>query len=82
MTTLIDNGLWTIQKYLMERYGVDASYREIDPLRWYVDTGRASADFIKRVFNAKSFMIASKLHEGGSYDEVIQRIKDYIYREK
>lgn len=82
MTTLIDNGLWTIQKYLMERYGVDASYREIDPLRWYVDTGRASADFIKRVFNAKSFMIARKLHEGGSYDEVIQRIKDYIYREK
>ena len=64
--TTIDTGLWDIQRYGMQHYGVDEAARDISPLKWYINTGRASLEFTR------------KLHEGGSYDEAIQRIKDYI----
>lgn len=74
----VESGLWQIQRYLMKRYGVDQSSQDISPLSWYIVTGRASVDFIRAVLTAKPFMIARKLHEGGTYDEVIRRVKDYI----
>ena len=74
--TSIETGLWAIQRYLMQRYGVDQSYRDMAPLNWYME--RASLDFIRAVLTAKPFMIARKLHEGGSYDEVIERVKAYL----
>ena len=79
----IDTLLWHIQRELMQRHGVAASYREISPLKWYVDTGRASVAFIK-AFAAKSpCMVARRLNAGGSDAEVIQRVKDYIgYKEE
>lgn len=74
----IETGLWAIQRYLMEKYGLDQSYQDIAPLSWYIGTGRASIDFTRAVLTAKPFMIGRKLHEGGTYDEVIQRVKDYL----
>lgn len=80
--TSIETGLWAIRRYGMFHYGVDQSEQDIAPLSWYIGTGRASVDFIRAVLTAKPFMIARKLHMGGTYDEVIQRIKDYIgYKE-
>ena len=76
--TSIDTGLWHIQRYLMDKYSVDQSYQDIAPLSWYIGTGRASTEFIRMVLTAKPYMIGRKLHEGGTYDEVIQRVKDYI----
>ena len=76
--TTINAMLWNIQRYLMDRYGVDTSYRDIAPLTWYVNTGRATIDFLKKLMAAKQFMIARKLHEGGSYEEAVARIKKYI----
>lgn len=73
----VDAGLWAIRYYLMQRYGVDESARDIAPLSWYIHTGRATPDFIRAVFIAKPYMIGRKLHMGGTYDEVINRIKDY-----
>lgn len=78
----IETGLWAIQRYIMQRYGVDQSAQDIAPLAWYIETGRANVEFIRAVLTAKPFMIGRKLHEGGTYDEVIQRVKDYIgYKE-
>ena len=74
----IETGLWHIQRYLMERYGVDQAAQDIAPLSWYIGTGRASVDFIRAVLTGKHFMIARKLHEGGTYYEVIQRVKKYL----
>lgn len=74
----VETGLWHIQRNLMQKHGVDQSYQDIAPLAWYISTGRASCDFIRAVLTAKPFMIARKLHMSGTYDEVIQRIKDYI----
>ena len=74
----VETGLWHIQRYIMQHWGVDQSYQDIAPLAWYINTGRAAPDFIRAVLTAKPFMVGRKLHEGGTYDEVIQRIKDYI----
>jgi len=74
----IETGLWAIQRYLIDKYGIDQSRIDVEPLAWYIQTGRAPLDFIRKVLTAKPFMVARKLHEGGSYDEVIRRVKDYI----
>ena len=74
----IETCLWHIQRYLIGKYGVDQSERDMYPLQWYVYTGRASPNFLKLLLNAKPFMIARKLHEGGSDQEIIERIKHYL----
>ena len=76
--TSIDTGLWHIQRYLMERYGCDTAALDMAPLRWYIDTGRASVDIIRRILMTKPFMIGRLLHKGGSYDDVIRRVLAYI----
>lgn len=76
--TSIDTGLWNIERYLMAKYGVDTAARDMAPLRWYVDTGRASTDTIRRVLMAKPFMVGRLLHKGGSYDDAIQRVISYV----
>ena len=74
----VDNALWAVEKYLMHKYGVDAARRDMDPLRWYIMTGRASADLEKRIASAKPFMLGRLLHQGGSYDEAIKRVISYV----
>lgn len=76
--TAIDNKLWDVRKWLMNRYGVDASARMIDPLTWYIDTGRASVDFLRRLCEAKTFVVGRLLAKEGSIDETINRIKARI----
>lgn len=74
----IEDGLWKIRLFMIKKYGSDCAYRDFAPLEWYVNTGRACLPFLRKLFECKPFMIARKLHEGGSYDEVIIRIKKYI----
>lgn len=56
----------------------EQAWRELSPLQWYINTGRATCEFLRTVFTAKQFMVARKLHMGGSDQEVIKRIMDYI----
>ena len=74
----IDNCLWKIQRVLMTKYGCTAADREIAPLIWYINTGRASVPFLEKLIGAKPFMVARKLHMGGSDAEIIDRVKAYI----
>lgn len=74
----IDNALWAIEKYLMSKYGVDAARRDTDPIKWYIYTGRASAEVERKLINAKPYMVGRLLHRGGSYDEAIERVLTYI----
>ena len=62
----------------MRKYGVDQASRDLYPIQWYVRTGRASMEFIKKLCNCKPFMIARLLHEDGSVDEQIKRVRDYV----
>ncbi len=76
--TSIETGMWHIQREMLTRWGCDAAEREIAPLKWYINTGRASTAFLKKLFAAKPFMVARKLHAGGSDEEIIKRIRKYI----
>ena len=76
--TTIDNGLWAIQLCLMNKYGVDTARCDMEPLKWYIGTGRAPTPFIASLLDAKPWMIARMLHKGGSYDDVLKRIKKYV----
>lgn len=76
--TAINETLWDIQEYLMDRYGSRESERDMDALRYYVYTGRASCEFLLKLVNAKPFMIGRLLHKGGSTEEAINRIKNYL----
>lgn len=70
--------IWAVESYLRSRYGTDATERMIDPLTWYVNTGRASATFLINLAQTKPFVIGRILAKGGSHDEVIQRIRKRI----
>lgn len=74
----IECGMWNIKRYMMFKWGCDAADREFYPLEWYVATGRASTTFLHKLFDAKPFMIGRLLHKGGSVDDAISRIKEYI----
>lgn len=74
----IETGLWHIQRHLIEKYGIDQSCRDMEPINWYINSGRASIEFIRLLLGAKQYMVARKLHQGGSTQEVITRIKRYI----
>ena len=81
--TMIDNTLWWIEKSLHKQYGVTGAERIMAPLLWYVNTGRASLDFLGKLIQKKPYLIGRVLAKGGSYDEAIQRVKNYIgYREE
>ena len=76
--TVIGNYLWRVKRYMMNNFGCDVADREIDPLVWYISTGRASTEFLKALLTKKPFMIGRLLHKGGSTDEAIERIKTYL----
>lgn len=78
--TAIDKCLWEIKWYLMRKYTTQEAERDVEPLHWYITTGRAPSDFLRSLINAKPFMIARKLHNAGTYDESIETIKSYLMR--
>lgn len=73
-----DNALWAIERSLMLKYGTLQAQKDVDPLRWYILTGRCSISFLRAVINAKPYMIARRLHEGGSTEEAIDRVRQYL----
>lgn len=76
--TAIDDHVWSITRYLWERYGVDAGNRMIFPLNWYISTGRASVEFLHKFVAAKPFVIGRILAAGGSDESIIRAIRDRI----
>lgn len=76
--TSIETCLWHIERHLIDNYGTTVAAEDMAPLNWYIYSGRAPTDFIRRLMYAKPFMVARKLHMGGSHQEVVDRIKKYI----
>lgn len=73
-STSIETCLWSIQRENGQRNGFSAAEREMYPLAWYINTGRASVDFLRKLIAARPVLIARDLHKGGSVDEVIDRV--------
>ena len=81
-STLIDSTVWHIKKSIMDKYGYYQADADIAPLRWYINSGRATLEFLHKLVEAKPFMIGRKLHEGGSYEEAIERVCKYLRYER
>lgn len=52
----------------------DRAWAEIDPLLWWINTGRASTEFLRKLLDTKPYLVARRLRKGGSHEEVINRI--------
>ena len=74
----IDEYLWKVERYLMKKYGVDQASRDADPLKWYIRTGRACPAWIRQLMEKIPYNVAKILHKGGSYEDAIERVHNYI----
>lgn len=77
----IDNTLFAIKKRLFASYSVDNATRIIEPLCWYITTGRAPTDFLCKLVNANSRQlttISNRLAKHGSYDDAIASVRQYL----
>lgn len=80
--TSIETMLWHIQREDMQRHGCDIAERDMQPLFWYINTGRATTQFLHCLMSARPVLVARDLHKGGSYEEVINRVCKRIKYER
>ena len=78
-----DDYIYAVQKCVMFKHGkgISESLNIIYPLSWYLTTGRASASFIKAMYEVKPYVMARLLVKGyydGSHDDVIAAIKKKV----
>ena len=78
--TNIDAFMWELTTTMQRVCTCSISTAEslVEPLDWYIKTGRASTLFLHKLIKSKPFMIARKISHGGSTEEVVQKIKDYV----
>lgn len=72
-TGIIDY-VYDVKTSLERQYGSRAAEVEVDPLVFYINTGRASCEFLRRLLETKPFLVARRLHKGGSIVEAMQRV--------
>lgn len=75
--------LWKVQKNIIDKhkYSYDQSCNVLYPLSYYVNTGRASGTFLRRMSLVKPFVMARILVKGyssGSVDDCIKIIKKKV----
>lgn len=51
----------------------------VAPLSDYIFSGRATCDFCRALINTKPYLIARRLLQGGSDQEIMKRIKKYLH---
>lgn len=79
MSLKIDEQIWKVYRYLSDKYGTKRADIDIYPLRWYINTGRASAAYLRAFLSVKPYMVGRKLHNGGgSHDDALARVNEYI----
>lgn len=77
----VENKIWEIQMWLVqhERWTLDTAQRFVAPLWWYVQTGRASAGFLKALVTAKTFVVGRVLVKQNSafanYDDTVAALR-------
>lgn len=76
-TGIIDY-VWDVRTAL-RRYGdTDQAERDLAPLVYYINTGRASCRFLRLLLETKPFLVARRLHAGGSVNDAISRVCSLI----
>lgn len=80
---VIDKYLCDVQDKIMKKHGYsfDQSYNVLYPLSYYINTGRASSEFLHNVQFVKPFVMARllvKKYEHGTVDECIAAFKKKV----
>lgn len=80
---VIDKYLWDVRCNITKKHGYsfDQSYNVLYPLSYYINTGRASADFLHNVQYVKPYVMARVLVNGykhGTTDECIESFKKKV----
>ena len=81
-STTIDACIWDIESKLASVYGCMEAERMIQPLVWYINTGRASTDFLRLLINAKpqtKAAIYRRLAKLESFDGTITAICNVLH---
>lgn len=76
----VDAAMWRIQMVMARKYGltIDRSAQLMGPLHWWVRTGRATPDFLRRMIICKPYLIARRLMLQESDEEIVRQIKKCI----
>ena len=79
----INKYLWDVHNNIMNKHGYsfDQSYNVLYPLLYYINTGRASAEFLHNVQYVKPYVMArvlAKGYEHGTVDECIVAFKKKV----
>lgn len=85
--TAIDNTIIDIEKKMWKKCSINTSFACIAPLTWYIDTGRATTDFLKILINTderQKSTIANRLIKArcGDYNKIINDICNYLGYER
>lgn len=72
--TKIDEYIWAVEAQLRRKHGISQAERYMIPLVWYINTARASAQFLRLLLDTKPSTISRVLEAGGSDEDVINRI--------
>lgn len=74
----IDNYIWDVRRKARSVLGVDRGDSVCYPLVWYISTGRASCEFLRKLIAASPTRIARILMGGGSDAYIISQIQKAI----
>ena len=80
---VIDRYLWDVQHNIINKHGYsfDQSYNVLYPLSYYINTGRASTEFLHNMQFVKPYVMARILvkgYEHGTVDECIAAFKKKV----
>lgn len=77
----IDAFLWDVNRAVYARNGnTRETENTVSALVWYVNTGRASCDFLRQLFTFSPRVVANSLMKGGSDLDKIERLKKAVER--
>ena len=80
MMLKVEDYIFQVWQYIAKREGTMMADKLISPIAWYINTGRASTDFIRKLLETKYFVIARLLMKYGitADDTVIHEVKHKI----
>lgn len=77
--TAIENKVWDVRIILIRRHGVDGADMLMHPLTWFVDTGRASVEFLRTFIESDPYKVADVLaNECSTTEATIKALKEFM----
>ena len=74
----IDDYIWDVEHICINSAGFAPGERAVAPLAYYINTGRASVEFLRKLFRVHPRWIARILLDGRSDHETLSRVKKRI----